>query len=372
MKQKLSLRRPIRPFILLMIMLFGLQLNAAVNNRLSLNSTAINLFSEADSFDPAEALILEEDLCKAQAGSLFAEESSISTTNQVAVLSATHKAKPNVPEGFNILYVLTQGTDLVIQAVNSDPVFEVTESAIYTIHTLVYDPNTLDLNIVEFGVTTGVDVYGLIVPGGGSICADLDVAGASFKVTFNEAEECKADAGTIKADAAVVCLDGETTISATPTGDSVVPSGYSTLYVLTKGADLVIVNAGPEPSFTVTEGGNYTIHTLVYDPATLDLTIVELGVTTGVDVFGLIIPGGGDICASLDVPGAPITVEAPDAGTLTADESSVTLENGVATLSATPNGDINVPDGYSVLYVLTQGGDLVIVNAGPDPSFEVT
>ncbi|NNK88240.1 MAG: T9SS C-terminal target domain-containing protein, partial [Flavobacteriaceae bacterium] len=290
----------------------------------------------------------------------------------MAVLSATHKAKPNVPEGFNILYVLTQGTDLVIQAVNSDPVFEVTEYAIYTIHTLVYDPNTLDLNIVEFGVTTGVDVYGLIVPGGGSICADLDVAGASFKVTFNEAEECKADAGTIKADAAVVCLDGETTISATPTGDSVVPSGYSTLYVLTKGADLVIVNAGPEPSFTVTEGGNYTIHTLVYDPATLDLTIVELGVTTGVDVFGLIIPGGGDICASLDVPGAPITVEAPDAGTLTADESSVTLENGVATLSATPNGDINVPDGYSVLYVLTQGGDLVIVNAGPDPSFEVT
>jgi hypothetical protein len=59
-------------------------------------------------------------------------------------------------------------------------------------------------------------------------------------------------------------------------------------------------------TFTVTSGGTYTIHTLVYNPATLDLSIVTPGVTTGFDVNGLLVQGGGTICASLDVAGAPV------------------------------------------------------------------
>ena len=77
----------------------------------------------------------------------------------------------------------------------------------------------------------------------------------------------------------------------------------SVLYVLTQGEGLVIQNVSDMPSFDVTEGGRFTIHTLVYDPNTLDLSIVELGVTTGVDVNGLLEQGGGDICAALDVAG---------------------------------------------------------------------
>uniref|UniRef100_UPI00177AECE0 hypothetical protein n=1 Tax=Hanstruepera ponticola TaxID=2042995 RepID=UPI00177AECE0 len=53
-----------------------------------------------------------------------------------------------------------------------------------------------------------------------------------------------------------------------------------------------------------------------------------------------------------------------DAGTLTADMDSVELVNGMATLSATPDGNSNVPAGYNTVYVLTQGSGLVIVNAG--------
>ncbi|MBK6543655.1 MAG: hypothetical protein IPG10_20840 [Flavobacteriales bacterium] len=45
--------------------------------------------------------------------------------------------------------------------------------------------------------------------------------------------------------------------------------------------------------------------------------------------------------------------------------------NGAATLTATANGDANVPAGYSTVYVLTQAG-LTIVNAGAAPSFDVT
>ncbi|MBK7887095.1 MAG: hypothetical protein IPJ86_07290 [Bacteroidetes bacterium] len=72
--------------------------------------------------------------------------------------------------------MLTSGTGLVIQQVNATPTFTVTTGGLYTIHTLVYD-STLDLSIVVPGTTTGFDVNGLLVQGGGSICASLDVAG---------------------------------------------------------------------------------------------------------------------------------------------------------------------------------------------------
>ena len=220
------------------------------------------------------------------------------------------------------------------------------------------------------GVTTGVDVLGLITEGGGDLCASLDVPGAPIMV---EEEPCLADAGTLKAGDSDLCFDDKgNTLTATPDGNAVVPEGYTTLYVLTQGEELVIVNAGAEPMFTVTESGTYTIHTFVY-PSDFDpLSVVTIGETTGFDVNALLIQGGGELCASLDVAGAQFTVSDPDAGTLTADETPVTLMDGTATISATPNGDINVPEGFSSVYVLTQGEGLVIINASGTPSFEVT
>jgi len=58
------------------------------------------------------------------------------------------------------------------------------------------------------------------------------------------------------------------------------------------------------PSFEVDHSGFYRIHSLVYNPSTLDLSIVEIGVTTGFDVLHLLQQGGGNICGSLDVHGA--------------------------------------------------------------------
>ncbi|MBT8270645.1 MAG: hypothetical protein KJO25_01235, partial [Bacteroidia bacterium] len=128
-----------------------------------------------------------------------------------------------------------------------------------------------------------------------------------------EFEECEVDPGTLKAAADKVCLkDGFATLEAYPDGNAVVPDGYQVLYVLTQGAELVIIGVNTDPIFEVDAVGLYTIHTLVYDPATLDLGIVVPGVTTGFDVFGLLIAGGGDICAGLDVAGAPILVEKCD------------------------------------------------------------
>lgn len=98
------------------------------------------------------------------------------------MLSASSNGDQNVPEGYETLYVLTQGWNLTIIGVNTSPMFELEQTGVYRIHTLVYNPETLDLSIVEPGVTTGFDVNGLLVQGGGDICASLDVTGALYLV----------------------------------------------------------------------------------------------------------------------------------------------------------------------------------------------
>ncbi|MBP9082206.1 MAG: hypothetical protein KBH11_03965, partial [Bacteroidia bacterium] len=300
------------------------------------------------------------------AGTLVA----VNASNCAAGVSVTLTANPSgnavIPNNFQLIYVLTSGAGLVIEQVNAAPVFTVTTGGTYTIHTLVYNPATLDLSIVTPGVTTGFDVNGLLVQGGGTICASLDVAGAPFTIE-------NPSAGTLTAVNSTVCFDGGSAqLTATANGNAVVPAGYQTIYVLTSGAGLVIEQVNATPDFTVTTGGTYTIHTLVYNPATLDLSIVTPGVTTGFDVNGLLVQGGGTICASLDVAGAPFTIENPSAGTLTAVNSTVCFDGGSAQLTATANGNAVVPAGYQTIYVLTSGAGLVIEQVNATPDFTVT
>ncbi len=333
------------------------------------------------SLDVAGAPVMVVDctpICEANAGTLNGNEAEECLTDGMAMISATANGDANVPAGYSTVYVLTQGEGLVIVNAGGTPEFTVTEAGNYTIHTLVYDANTLDLSIVEPGVTTGFDVNGLLIQGGGTICASLDVAGAPVMVV-ECTPTCEANAGTLTASAAQVCLSaGSASISATPNGDAFVPAGFTTVYVLTQGPELVIRNAGIAPSFVVTSAGDYTIHTLVFDPTEVDLGFVQLGVTTGFDVNALLIQGGGSICASLDVAGALVSVQncdegcVADAGTLSASGSQVCLADGSATISASADGNANIPAGFSTVYVLTEGSGLVIVNAGADPEFTVT
>lgn len=243
--------------------------------------------------------------CNVLAGTIKSDGSNVCSVNGVSTISATPSGNAIVPAGYQTIYVLTSGTGLVIEQASATPSFTVTTAGLYTIHTLVYDPSTLDLTIVQFGVITGFDVNGLLVQGGGRICASLDVTGAPINVA-------NPNAGTITPAQFLNCLNnGTATLNGNPQGNSNVPAGYQTVYVLTRGQGLVIQNAGATPSFTVTAPGLYRIHTLVYDPNTLNLNIVVPGVTTGFDVNGLLVQGGGSICASLDVQGAPFIVFGP-------------------------------------------------------------
>ncbi|AEE54657.1 T9SS type A sorting domain-containing protein [Haliscomenobacter hydrossis] len=294
-------------------------------------------------------------------------------TGATTSIQATQVVAATVPTGFQVLYVLTKGDSLVIQGVSRFPYFRVTPDANYTIHTLVYNPSTLDLSIVQPGVTTGFDVNGLLVQGGGNICAALDVAGAKFSFSACE-EPCFASAGTLRPETRA-CLDGDTlTLRATVATAPVVPDSFQVVYVLTRGDSLVIINAGAKPEFKVTAPGLYTIHTLIYNPTTLNLGIVQLGVTTGVAVNGLLRQGGGNICAALDVAGAKFNVEicpcTANAGTLRPLTDGC-LQSGSANLRAIQGSRPIVPAGYQIAYVLTRSDSLVIVGAGASPNFTV-
>lgn len=124
----------------------------------------------------------------------------------------------------------------------------------------------------------------------------------------DDCETCEVEAGSLSG-GNDICLNGTATLTATPDGNSVVPAGYETIYVLTSGSGLIIQGVNSSPTFDVDVASIYTIHTLIYDPNTLDLSTVNVGVTTGFDVNGLLIQGGGDICAGLDVAGTSFVVE---------------------------------------------------------------
>ncbi|MGC6431750.1 MAG: hypothetical protein ACON5F_11970, partial [Jejuia sp.] len=128
------------------------------------------------------------------------------------------------------------------------------------------------------------------------------------------------------------------------------------------GESLLIKGVNAEPVFDITAPGMYTIHTLVYDGREGSANFLDLSVvgpeTTGVDVLNIVIENG--LCASLDVAGAPVYVEActADAGTLHATADKVTLVGDSVEISATPGDMPTVPEYYSKIFVLTMGDNL--------------
>ncbi len=317
-------------------------------------------------------VVMCDDDCSAYAGTLTAVATEVCLDEEMTMVEATANMNMVVPEGYEYLYVLTMGEDLVIQQVGADPSFSVSMAGSYTIHTLVYDPLTLDLSIVELGVTTGGAVNALLLQGGGEICASLDVAGAMVHVVMCD-DDCTAYAGTLMPLKDIFCyMPTGSVIGATVVGDAVVPPGYVARWVATYGEEMIIADIGETAWFVVDGMGLYTIHTLVYNPATLDLSAIEYGVTTAADVNAMLIQGGGDICASLDLAGVPLYVDSPVPPTLTATSGMVCLDGALVIISANAADNMHLPMGYAYIHVLTEGDDMVVLDVSETPSFTVS
>ena len=125
---------------------------------------------------------------------------------------------------------------------------------------------------------------------------------------------CDANFGTVTAPAATAICAGE--MSEAVTVADAAGDGYTSLFVVTEGEGLVIVGLQETGEFDAATYGNtetfYTIHAFNFADGDTDaiLATVEFGVTTGVDVAGLIADGA--ICAALDVTGTVFTTLSAD------------------------------------------------------------
>ncbi len=183
----------------------------------------------------------------------------------------------------------------------------------------------------------------------------------SVTITINPGN-CIAKAGTLAPVNSTICSGTAmvSTLAATVAGGIVQPQGYSVLYVLTKGADLIIQQTSATPTFSVTNAtGLYTIHTLVYnanvaDPNFLDLSVVKPGLTTGADVLKLI--AEKKICADLDAAGARVNVKR------------------IAPPTVTPHGQMTVCAGTVVTYTASgcEGGTIKWSNGDTGASITKT
>jgi len=251
--------------------------------------------------------------CEAIAGNLDIDLSPVCLADTTVVISATPIGNAEVPMGYSTIYVLTSGDEFTIQQVSSSPSFEVGDLGSYRIHTLVYDTMTLDLSTVVLGTTLATEVNALLVQGGGSICASLDLLGASTLVY--DCGDCEARAGSLTLTVApVICIDTTTVtvdITATADGNQVVPDGFELVYVLTSTSSFFVNEISETPEFTVdADLGIYTIHALVYDTTTIDIdTLDSSGGTQVFDLNSMLLQGGGSLCGELDLGGAMVTLE---------------------------------------------------------------
>jgi hypothetical protein len=307
------------------------------------------------------------------AGGTTAASANACIVDGEATLEAVPDGEAHVPTGYTVRYVLTQGDDQVIMAIGDEPVFTVAALDVFGIHALVANPATLNLSEIVIGTSVLGDLEALLVQAGGSDCGVLDMVGTQFSV--NECGSgCGAHAGSLVPFLLETCLEnGSVDLVAGEDDAPIVPDGHEVSYLLALNG--TVVTSAQQPEFTVTTEGYFTIHTLVYDPATFGPADAQ-GMTVAA-INALFEQGGGNLCAAIDVTGAPTMVvdcEVPCfafAGSLNGGGSVCLPKDGTAVLTAFPSGDANVPAGYGVVYLLSSGAEQTIHQVAADPSFFV-
>ena len=291
---------------------------------------------------------------------------------------ALHEQPPVVPDGFTLLYLLSKGDSLIFQKVNTQPVFGITDTGYYSIHTLIYDPEEFDERVLAAHLIRQEKVF---VEGildyirDNEQCADLDSMGTSRYIDICP---CTEDPGTL-IPLPFDCFPGATPvpIQAAHTILPSAPASFEVKYLRTRGADMVIEDIADSPDFLVAQTGLTTIRTYVYQPhpTVLDFNDeIILGQTKVSDIQNF--TDTTVLCATVDLVGANFDIEAcpcqADAGSLRLGNTPGCIENGneifIKALQEIPN---NVPPGYNLRYILTEGVEEVIQKISTIPDFGI-
>lgn len=240
--------------------------------------------------------------CPAEAGTLIASDTTVCSEEGGASLTASMGEPAVVPPGFAMVHLLSTAPLGTITGVSTTAAFSVGQLGMFAIHTLVYDSLTLSLDQIVVGTTTVAELNALLVAGGGSICAALDLAGAEVRVMLC----CPGALGTLSLVEDTLCARTAGALVNWSVSDIVAPVGSDTLFLLAQAG--AIIDTTSSTSFILQNIGAYTIHTLIHDSSTLDLgpfledggTIAELNNALG--------QGGGTICALLATDGIPVAV----------------------------------------------------------------
>ncbi len=165
---------------------------------------------------------------------------------------------------------------------------------------LTDDGNGMILNpsnpISGFSGSNGF-TYSLVWTETNGVCIDTDT------VLIHFLHNTLADAGTL-VPIPITCYNelGPVTLIALEDVIPLLPSGYTQNFILTTGEELTILEISDQPSFSLADTGTYRIHSLVYDPMSLDTSIVQPGTTTASDLLNII--ALNNECADIDLQGA--------------------------------------------------------------------
>lgn len=256
------------------------------------------------SLDLAGALFTVEDCCPADVGDLLPVEASVCLGETGTSIAAIHGVEPTVPEGYDVLYLLSSAPSGTIAAISDAPGFVVDALSAFAIHTLVIDTLTFDTATIEPGATTIAGVNAFFLGGGGSICGELDVVGATVQVV----RCCPGALGVVTLDTDTACqVPAGVSVGWTSEGE-VVPEGWSTLFLLSEASTGVILDTTSGSAITLQALGVYGLHQLLLDTVTLDPGSIGLGTSTIGGLADLLVQGGGDICALLDTVGARVVI----------------------------------------------------------------
>jgi len=282
----------------------------------------------------------------ADAGTLTADANAcVDIAATTYVLSATDNGDAVIPADYEVIYVLTSGTGLVIEATSATPSFDLIALGLppgtYTIHTLVAEtsdntsPDFLDLSTITIGVTTGVDVFTTITLNG--LCASLDVTGAPFTVTLCPTTD-------------PICTDPPLTIYTDYIGN--IPCEASCGTPFNPGFDIWqneayttgVLLAGSEYTLSAQAGaaacgagyvGTVEVVIYAYDPAT--------GSPTGPPIaFNSDMCGSGPLTFTVPAEGEYI-IQVNDTGDCAADGSTIQADSGILSIDCGAGGAVCPP-----------------------------